>query len=92
MEKSVNKLVEKMVEKMWMLNVKKSKMWNNQLSKFDVFTQRPIFKQSFAKYLDSFYTKKMTVSNLLKMSFTTFTHRTINTTTVFINKENEINF
>ncbi len=88
----MNKIVEKVVEKMWMLNVKKCEMWNNQLSRIDFFTQTATFKQSFANLLDSFYTKYLIVLNLLNASFPTFTHRTINTTTVFINKGNKINF
>ena len=88
----MDKIVEKVVEKMWMLNVKKCEMWNNQLSKINFFTQAVTFKQSFANLLDSFYTKYLVVFNLLNVSFPTFTHRTINTTTVFINKGNEINF
>ena len=88
----MNKIVEKVVEKMWMLNVKKCEMWNNQLSRIDFFTQTATFKQSFTNFLDSFYTKILDISHLLKASFPTFAHRTINTTTVFINKGNEINF
>ncbi len=88
----MNKSVEKTVESMWMKNVKKSKLWNNVIHYVGCFKQINSFKQSFKNSFDSFYTVIFKKLPLLNVSFATFTHRTINTTTVFINKENGINF
>lgn len=86
----VNKIVEKLVEKMWMLNVDKMKMWNSENTLLPFFTQKPSYKRFMQKLLDRFYTLKIAIFNLLNMSFTSFTHRTTNTTTLLNNKE--INF
>ena len=91
-EKKVNKVVEKMVEKMWMLNVDNVKMWNSVKILPQLFTQIVSYKQFMLIFIDIFYTTKMTIINLLNMSFTIFAHRTTNTTTIFNNKENKINF
>ena len=91
-EKKVNKVVEKMVEKMWMLNVDNIKMWNSVKILPQLFTQIVSYKQFMLIFIDNFYTTKMTIINLLNMSFTFFAHRTTNTTTIFNNKENKINF
>lgn len=90
-EKKVNKVVEKMVEKMWMLNVDNIKMWNSVKILPQLFTQIVSYKQFMLIFIDSFYTTKMTIINLLNMSFTIFAHRTTNTTTIFINNK-ETNF
>ncbi len=75
----MNKFVEKVVEKMWTKNVKKSEMWNC-LIKYNISTL------SFTKYFDIFYTWFSLNLPLLILSFTTYSHRTTNTTTLLINK------
>ena len=75
----MNKFVEKVVEKMWTKNVKKSEMWNC-LIKYNISTL------SFTKYFDIFYTWFSLKLPLLILSFTTYAHRTTNTTTLLINK------
>ena len=77
---------------MWMKNVKKSQMWNKGIHYLDSFKHIKSFEQSFKKCFDMFYTAIFNKLPLLNDSFTIFTHRTINTTTVFINKGNGINF
>lgn len=88
----MNKSVEKVVKKMWTKDVNKYKLWNKVVHYLECFEHFNAFKQSFKNNFDSFCTKIFSKLPLLNGSFTTFTHRTINTTTVFINKGNEINF
>ena len=83
----VNKIVEKLVEKMWMLNVNNMKMWNSTNTLLTFFTQEMSYKRFMQKLIDRFYTLKMTSFNLLNPSFTRFAHRTTNTTTLLNNKE-----
>ena len=73
----MNKFVEKVVEKMWTKNVKKSEMWNC-LIKYNISTL------SFTKYFDIFYTWFSSKLPLLKSSFTTYAHRTTDTTILLI--------
>ncbi len=75
----MNKFVEKVVEKMWTKNVKKCGMWNSS-TKADNSTL------SFTKNIDTFCTWFSSKLPLLKSSFTTYAHRTTNTTTLLINK------
>ena len=86
----VNKNVEKLVEKMWMLNVDKMKMWNSIYTLLMFFTQKSSYERFIQKLIDRFCTLKNAIFNLLNTSFTLFTHRTTNTTTLLNNKE--INF
>lgn len=88
-EKAVNKLVEKMVQKMWMLNVKKYKKWNNPNSSTNFFTQSTPFTRVFQNIFDRFYTNISPITPLLNMSFTSFTHRTTITTTNLLIMEKE---
>jgi len=88
----VDKIVENIVEKMWMKNVENGKMWIKKTLIWGFFTPYEIFEQSFKKFLNTFLTVSNGTLPLLKMSFPTFTHRSTNTTTVFINKEKRINF
>ncbi len=80
----VNKFVEKVVEKMWTKDVKKSKMWNYLM-------RGSIYTTSFTKNFDIFYTRFSPKPPLLKMGFITYAHRTTNTTTLLI-KEMKNNF
>ncbi len=77
MEIIVNKFVEKVVEKMWTKNVKKCGMWNSS-TKADNSTL------SFTKNIDTFCTWFSSKLPLLKSSFTTYAHRTTNTTILLI--------
>lgn len=88
----MNIFVEKVVEKMWMKNVYKNKMWNKLIYLNNSFTHDSGFTRVFQNNIDKFYTKISLISYLLNGSFTSFTHRTINTTITFNNKKKEINF
>ena len=82
--KTVNKLVEKMVQKMWMLNVKKCELWNNLMLHIESFAQKPSFTRVFPKSFDTFCTNNLLNLPLLNMSFTSFAHRTTITTTILL--------
>ena len=84
----VNKIVEKMVDKMWMKSVKKRQMWNKKIQKCGIFSQNWIFTRSFEKILYKIYTLDLMFLYLSNQSFPRFTHRTINTTTLLNNKKN----
>lgn len=87
----MNIFVEKVVEKMWMEDVNKNRMWNKLMYLDNSFTHNSGFTRVFPKNIDRFYTKFSSILYLLNGSFTSFAHRTINTTITF-NKEKENNF
>lgn len=84
----VNKIVEMMVDKMWMKSVKKRQMWNKKMHNCGIFSQNWFFARSFEIILYKIYTLNLMFSYLLNQSFPRFTHRTINTTTLLNNKKN----
>ena len=85
----MNKFVEKLVEKMWMLNVKKCEMWNNLKRFLNILVQKWNYARVFQNKFNTFYTNNLCNFNLLNISFPPFPHRTTNTTTLLIiNKEN----
>lgn len=88
----MNIFVEKVVEKMWTEDVNKNKMWNKLIDLNNSFTHNFGFTRVFQKNIDRFYTRFSSILYLLNGSFTSFTHRTINTTITFNNKKKEINF
>lgn len=82
--KIAQKAVKNVAENWWTKNVDNLKMWTNSISKLLKMSKTTSFSHFFQNLLDSFYTTKNAFSYLLNLSFTRFTHRTINTTTIFI--------
>ena len=86
----MNKSVEKVVKKMWMLNVKKYELWNNIANIVNFFAQNASFTLVFQNSFDIFCTFFSSKLPLLKTSFASFTHRTTITTTNLLIEKNFI--
>lgn len=86
----MKKIVEKVVENMWMKDMKMVKMWNSHERFWGFYTYCLVYKQVIQKYFDMFCTQLLSIFNLLNTSFPCFAQTTTNTTTIFINKGNNI--
>ncbi len=85
--KSVQNSVQKYEQKTWKEIVQKNQTVESFKQK-NSFPQKDVaFKQVFQKFIHQFRTNTLISFSLLSESFTLFTHRTINTTITFNNKE-----